>query len=91
MESIQATITSKSKIKSIFHSKTFWGAVCTCIAGIAPIVGNAVKENHLSVDATVNIVIILATTGATVAGRVQANDTLVFTPDTLPGPNKADF
>jgi hypothetical protein len=50
------------------------------------ILGNAVKEQKLSVDATVNIVIILCGSGATVVGRVQAKQP-IYTPHGLPGPN----
>jgi hypothetical protein len=73
--------------KSIFASKTFWGAAFTAMAAIAPIVGTAVEQNKLTVDHTVKIVVILCGTGATLAGRVQAKDE-VYTPDWAPGPNK---
>lgn len=80
----------ENNAKSIFSSKTFWGAALTAVAAIAPILGDAVRKHELSVQHTVNIVIILATTGATVAGRVQAESS-IYTPDGLPGPNKSDF
>lgn len=75
--------------KSIFASKTFWGAAFTAIAAIAPIVGTAVEQNKLTVDHTVKIVIILCGTGATLAGRVQAKEG-VYTPEWAPGPNKPE-
>jgi formaldehyde-activating enzyme involved in methanogenesis len=91
MDSLHQPDSSKTTVKSIFSSKTFWGAVLTAVAGIAPIVGEAVEEGKLSVDQTVNIVVILATTGTAVIGRVQANESLVYTPNGLPGPNKEDL
>ncbi|MFB2837301.1 hypothetical protein [Floridanema evergladense] len=83
----QSTFTISAK--SIFASKTFWGATFTALAAIAPIVGTAVEKHKLTVDETVKIAVILFGTGATVAGRVQAKDS-VYTPDCLPGPNKSD-
>ncbi|GET40821.1 hypothetical protein MiSe_56330 [Microseira wollei NIES-4236] len=90
MDSTNKPILFKATVKSIFSSKTFWSAVLTAVAGIAPIVGKAVEEKKLSVDNAVNIVIILASTGTAVIGRVQANDSLVYTPKGLPGPDKQD-
>ncbi|MFB2917472.1 MULTISPECIES: hypothetical protein [Aerosakkonema] len=90
MNAINQPILSETKSKSIFASKTFWAAALTAVAAIAPIVGEAVKEKKITVDRTVNIVIILATTGATLAGRVQAENS-VYTPNWLPGPNKSDL
>lgn len=84
----QATLITISA-KSIFASKTFWGAAFTALAAIAPIVRNALEEQKLTIDETVKIVVILCGTGATVAGRVQAKDSL-YTPDWVPGPNKSD-
>jgi formaldehyde-activating enzyme involved in methanogenesis len=91
MHSTNKPILFRATVKSIFSSKTFWGAVLTAVAGIAPIVGKAVEQKKLSVDNAVNIVIILATTGTTVIGRVQANESLVYTPNGLPGPNQEDL
>ena len=81
---------SLSYAKSIFASRTFWAAVFTAIAAIAPIVGKAVENRKFTVDATVNIVIILCGAGGTVVGRVQAKDS-IYTPNGLPGPDRADF
>ncbi|MCL1463243.1 hypothetical protein [Argonema galeatum] len=90
MNTVNQPTFPNNNAKSIFESKTFWGAALTALAAIAPIIGDAVSKHELSVQHTVNIVIILATTGATVAGRVQA-ESPVFTPDGFPGPNKSDF
>jgi hypothetical protein len=76
--------------KSILTSKTFWGAVFTAVIAIAPTVGNAVKAKELTVDDTVKLVMLLATTGLTITGRVQAKEA-VFTPKGIPGPNRSDF
>ena len=81
---------SKITAKSLFKSKTFWGIVFATTASIAPIVGNAVKEGKLTVDHTVNIVIILCGAGGAVAGRVQAKEA-VYTPNWAPGPNQSEF
>src|SRR5512136_1128446 len=80
---------SSNTAKSLFQSKTFWGIVFATTASIAPIVGNAVKEGKLTVDHTVNIVIILCGAGGAVAGRVQAKEA-VYTPNWAPGPNQSD-
>ncbi|WP_017717211.1 hypothetical protein [Kamptonema formosum] len=79
-----------SAAKSLFQSKTFWGIVFATTAAIAPIVGSAVKEGKLTVDHTVNIVIILCGAGGAVVGRVQAKEA-VYTPNWAPGPNQSDF
>ncbi len=81
---------SNSTAKSLLASKTFWAIVFTTTASIAPIVGNAVKEGKLTVDQSVNIVIILCGVGGAVVGRVQAKDA-IYTPDWAPGPNQSDF
>jgi|GEM_PF-5779804 hypothetical protein len=81
---------SSNTAKSLFHSKTFWGIFFATTASIAPILGNAVKEGKLTVDHTVNIVIILCGAGGAVAGRVQAKEA-IYTPNWAPGPNKSDY
>jgi uncharacterized membrane protein YqaE (UPF0057 family) len=81
---------SNSAAKSLFASQTFWAIVFTTTASIAPIVGNAVKEGKLTVDQSVNIVLVLCGVGGAVVGRVQAKDA-IYTPDWAPGPNQSDF
>jgi hypothetical protein len=76
--------------KSIFLSKTFWGAVCTAVAAIAPTVGQNVatfqEKNKVDPNGVAQIAVILATTGLTIIGRVDAK-TIVYTPSGMPGPN----
>lgn len=79
------------EIKSLFASKTFLAICFTAIASLAPLVGQAVKEKKLSVDNAVQIVLVLAGTGTAVVGRVGANNSLVYTPEGVPGMNKTDF
>lgn len=79
--------------KSIFHSKTFWGAVLTAVAAIAPAIGKNVdkyQETHkIDPQSISEIVVILATTGLTIIGRIDANTSgSVYTPNWAPGPNR---
>lgn len=78
--------------KSVFQSKTFWGAVLTAIAAIAPVIAQNIEDYQQTgkVDASsvAQIVVVLSTTGLTVLGRINAS-TAIYTPDGLPGPNKA--
>lgn len=78
------------EVKSLFASKTFLAICFTAIASLAPLVGVAVKEKKLSVDNAVQIVLVLAGAGTAAVGRASANNSLVYTPDGLPGMNKAD-
>lgn len=77
--------------KSLFQSKTFWGAVLTAVASIAPVVARSVSDyqntGKLDPNSISQIVVVLATTGLTILGRVDANSP-VYTPNGLPGPNK---
>ncbi|MBD0344703.1 MAG: hypothetical protein ICV63_07685 [Coleofasciculus sp. Co-bin14] len=79
--------------KSIFHSKTFLGAVLTAVAAIAPAIGREVTEYQktqtIDPQSISEIVVILATTGLTIMGRVDANTSgSVYTPSWAPGPNR---
>ena len=77
--------------KSLFQSKTFWGAVLTAIAAIAPVVARNVSDyqntGKIDPNGMAQIVVVLATTGLTILGRVDATAS-VYTPNGLPGPNK---
>lgn len=75
--------------KSIFSSKTFWGALFTTVAAIAPIVGESVDVGKITGSDVAQIIVILCGTGATLVGRVEAGN--VYTPDNMPGPNKVDM
>ncbi|PSB26252.1 hypothetical protein [Stenomitos frigidus] len=84
---------SATLAKSIFKSKTFWGAVLTAVAAIAPIVAKSVndyQENHkIDPNSVAQIVVVLATTGVTILGRLDASGP-VYTPNGFPGPNKPE-
>lgn len=85
---------ASSEYKSIFESKTFWGAVSTAIVAISPAVSDMVNEflrsGRISPITILRISMLLATTGLTIVGRVSA-ETSVYTPEGLPGPNKTEF
>jgi len=89
MLSNESTFTAPAK--SLFQSKTFWGAVFTAIAAIAPVVAKNVSDyqntGKIDPNGVSQIVVVLATTGLTILGRVDAR-TPVYTPKGLPGPDK---
>lgn len=78
------------EVKSLFLSKTFLAICFTTVAALAPLVGNAIKEKKLSVDNSVQIVLVLTGAGTAIVGRASANGSLVYTPDGIPGANKSD-
>ncbi|MCU0549957.1 MAG: hypothetical protein MUC48_11470 [Leptolyngbya sp. Prado105] len=86
--------TNKPVAKSIFASKTFWGAALTLLIAIAPKVGEEVDkyQNTGRVDGSsiTQIVVLFGTTTLAIMGRIDAKQPL-YTPDGLPGPNKSDF
>ncbi len=63
----------------------------TAIAAVTPAVGECVAEYQRTgqVDAhrVANTIVILATTGLTIVGRVGATDA-VYTPRGIPGPDR---
>lgn len=83
--------TNAAPVKSIFQSKTFWGAVLTAVAAIAPTIGKTVSDyqttGKIDPSGISQIVVVLATTGVTILGRVEATAP-VYTPSGLPGPDK---
>lgn len=75
--------------KCLFRSQTFWGIVFTTVAAIAPIVGEKFDQRQFTGSDISQIVVILCGAGATLVGRIEAGN--VYTPDNMPGPNKADM
>jgi len=90
MTKLNPPLSQAPQAKSIFASKTFWGAVFTAVAAIAPIIGDAVDKRQILGKDAAQIVVILAGAAATVVGRVQA-ETQVYTPHGIPGPDKEDL
>ena len=89
---VSSTLTTKRQLhqpKCLFRSQTFWGIVFTTLAAIAPIVGEKVDEGKVTGTDISQIVVILCGAGATLVGRIEAGN--VYTPDNMPGPNKADM
>lgn len=82
-------LSNSTQPKSIFSSKTFWGIALTTLAAIAPILGESVDKGTLEGSDIAQIVVVLCGTGATLMGRVGAGN--IYTPDQMPGPNKADM
>lgn len=81
-----------SQEKSIFESKTFWGAVSTAMIAILPAINDLLAEfqqtGKVDFGNVFKISTLLATTSFTIIGRVTANSP-VYTPAGLPGPNKS--
>ncbi len=87
-------VSNVSQAKSIFASRTVWSIVFTTVAAIAPIIGKDVDQfiNKQPVyygQDIAQVIVILCGVAATISGRVEAKDS-IYTPDWLPGPNKAD-
>ncbi|MBW4505566.1 MAG: hypothetical protein KME64_03515 [Scytonematopsis contorta HA4267-MV1] len=96
MQSIEQVLPpfASNQHKSIFDSKTFWGAVSTAVTAISPLVKDMVKDflktGIISPFTILRILLLVGTTTLAIVGRVTA-DTPVYTPEGLPGPNKTDF
>ncbi|NDJ19933.1 hypothetical protein [Myxacorys almedinensis] len=77
--------------KSVFQSKTFWGAILTAIAAISPVVAENIEEyqttGKIDPNSVSQVVVVLATTGLTILGRIDATEPL-YTPNGMPGANK---
>ncbi|MBD2194622.1 MULTISPECIES: hypothetical protein [Calothrix] len=76
--------------KSIFASRTFWGAVLAGVASLVPIAVKGIKANKITVDDVGQAVLVLCGVGTAIVGRVNVQSQ-VYTPDILPGPNKSDY
>lgn len=89
---MQVTDSSIAPKKSIFRSTTFWGAVLTAIAAISPVIAHNVETyqntGKINPNDISQIVVVLATTGVTILGRVNATE-MVYTPKGLPGADKS--
>jgi len=87
------SLSASSESKSIFESKTFLGAVSTAVVAISPAIIELIDEfqktGKIDPVKIFNISIVLATTGFTILGRIEA-DKPVHTPAGLPGPNKPE-
>jgi hypothetical protein len=96
---MQITNSSTAPKKSLLHSTTFWGAVLTArckadtarVASISPVVANSVETyqntGRLDPKGISQIVVVLATTGVTILGRINVTEA-VYTPKGLPGADK---
>ncbi|MEH2179037.1 hypothetical protein [Nostoc sp.] len=86
----QPTGFDKPVAKSIFTSKTFWGAVLAGIASLVPLGINSIKAQKLTIDDAGQAILILCGVGTAIVGRVDAKAP-IYTPEGLPGPNKSDY
>lgn len=90
MANLDSSISNISPAKSIFASKTIWGAVFTAVAAVAPTIGEAVDNRQITGREVAEIVVILSGTAATVVGRAQA-EAAIYTPHGMLGPNREDL
>lgn len=81
---------NQSAAKSIFSSKTFWGAVLAGVASLVPVAIKDIKEGKITFEDTGQVILILCGVGTAIVGRVDAQ-VPTYTPNALPGPNKSDF
>lgn len=88
---MQVSHVSTAPKKSIFQSTTFWGAVLTAISSISPVIAKIIDTyqttGRIDPYAISQIVVVLATTGVTILGRINATEA-VYTPKGLPGADK---
>lgn len=82
--------TNKPAPKSIFASRTFWGAMLTLVVAIAPKVGEMVDNKKVDGANISQLIVLFGTTTLTIIGRVDAKRP-IYTPDGVPGPNKSDL
>lgn len=80
----------KIRAKSLFKTKTFQGALLGFLAGLAPLIIPCFYQRRtLTQDEAIALVGLIVTFGWALIGRVQKSP--VYTPDSIPGPNKSDF
>lgn len=78
------------KAKSLFKTKSFQGALLGALATLAPLVIPCFYQRRmLNQDECIALAGLLITFGWALVGRVQVSP--VYTPDSLPGPNKSDL
>lgn len=86
-------ISTTTPSKSVFRSKTLWGAVLTLIAAVAPIAAKEYEAfqqtGKITPTGVSNIVVISATTALTILGRVEATER-IHTPKGFPGMDKPE-
>ena len=63
--------------KSIFKSKTFWGAIFTGVAALTPIVVRDVTAGKMPVEDIGAMVLVVCGVGTTVVGRVTDRKSVV--------------
>lgn len=79
----------KLRAKSLFRTKTFQGALLGFLAGLAPLVIPCFYERRfLRQEEAIALSGLVITFGWALIGRVQTSP--VYTPRSLPGPNKTD-
>jgi hypothetical protein len=86
----QSISPDKLDIKSIFASKTFWGAILAGVASLVPLAVKDIKAQKITVDDAGQAILILCGVGTAIVGRVNAQ-AQIYTPNLLPGPNKSDL
>lgn len=80
--------TVRTRAKSLFRSKTFWGAVATFWIAVLPDLQAIATDLKLErLDRLLHVAAALTATGVTIYGRYSAN-TEVYTPDWMPGRNE---
>ncbi|MEI2582513.1 hypothetical protein [Scytonema sp. PRP1] len=84
------SIFSENTAKTIFTSRTFWGAILSAVAALVPLGVDSLKAHKITIEDAGQAVLILCGVGTAIIGRVEAKDR-VYTPSFLPGPNKSDF
>lgn len=76
--------------KSLFKTKSFQGALLGFLATLAPLVIPCFYQKRmLNQDECIALFGLIVTFGWALIGRVQTSP--VYTPDSVPGPNKLDF
>lgn len=83
-------VSDKPTAKSIFASRTFWGAILAGVASLVPLGVKSIKAHQFTIDDAGQAILILCGVGTAIVGRVEAKAP-TYTPNSLPGPNQSDF